>query len=92
MSNRFFSSEQKAKLGQLFKEGIAVMTEIEDLNTGLNDTIKSVAEEMEIKPGVLKKALKIAQKSKYTDHKASEEELEDIFDEHYYDDETENFE
>jgi hypothetical protein len=37
-----------------------------------------VAEELEIKPAILKKAIKIAQKSKFTDTNADHEELTDI--------------
>lgn len=76
--SRMFSAEQKAKLNQLFNESIAIMQEVEDLNAGLSDTIKAVAEEMEIKPAVLKKAIKTAQKSKFTDLNADHEELESI--------------
>ena len=64
MASRMFSGEQKAKLTQLVNEGIQVMQEVEDLNAGLSDTIKAVAEELEIKPAILKKAIKIAQSSK----------------------------
>jgi transposase-like protein len=78
MASRMFSSEQKAKLTQLVNEGISIMQEVEDLNGGLNDTIKAVAEEMEIKPSLLKKAIKIAQKSGWTDAQASHSDLEDI--------------
>lgn len=76
--SRMFSSEQKAKLTQVVNEGVAVLQEIEDLNAGLSDTIKAVAEEMEIKPAILKKAVKIAQKSKLTDTNADHEELNTI--------------
>mgnify|MGYP003352679384 CR=1 FL=1 len=78
MASRMFSVEQKAKLTQLVNEGIAVLTEIEDLGAGLNDTIKAVAEEIEVKPALLKKAIKIAQKSKLTDTNADHEELNTI--------------
>jgi transposase-like protein len=78
MASRMFSSEQRAKLTQLVNEGIQVMQEVEDLNAGLSDTIKAVAEELEIKPAILKKAIKIAQKSKFTDTNADHEELTDI--------------
>jgi hypothetical protein len=57
-----FSPEQKKKLEMLFKEGISVMSEVEVLNEGLTDTIKAIAEEMEIKPAVLKKAVRVAYK------------------------------
>lgn len=78
MSTRMFSAEQKAKLTQLINEGIAVMSEVEDLTAGLNDTIKAIAEEVEVKPAVLKKAIRIAQKSKLTDTTKDHEELTTI--------------
>jgi transposase-like protein len=78
MASRMFSAEQKAKLSQLITEGIQVCQEVEDLNAGLSDTVKAVAEELEIKPAILKKAIKIAQKSKFTDTNADHEELTDI--------------
>lgn len=78
MASKMFSSEQRAKLTQLMNEGIAVLTEIEDLTGGLNDTIKAVAEELEVKPAILKKAIKIAQKSKFTETNADHETLQDI--------------
>jgi hypothetical protein len=62
MSNRVFTSEERAKLTQLVNEGTQVLQEVEDLNDGLRDTIKSIAEEMEIKPGILTKAIKAAHK------------------------------
>ena len=76
--SQMFSAEQKAKLTQLVNEGIAVLTEIEDLTGGLNDIIKAVAEELEVKPAILKKAIKIAQKSKFTETHQDHETLQDI--------------
>jgi transposase-like protein len=78
MSSRMFSNEQKLKLTQIINEGISVLQEIEDLNAGLNDTVKAIAEEMEIKPAILKKAIKIAQKSKLTDTNADHDDLNTI--------------
>ena len=78
MSNRMFSGEQKLKLTQLINEGISVMQEVEDLNAGLNDTIKAIAEELEIKPSVLKKAVRIALKSKLGEANKENEELNTI--------------
>ncbi len=75
---RMFSAEQKAKLTQIINEGIGVLQEIEDLNAGLSDTVKAIAEEMEIKPAILKKAIKIAQKSKLTDTNHDHDELNSI--------------
>jgi len=76
--SRMFSGEQKAKLTQLVNEGVSVLQEIEDLNAGLSDTIKAIAEELEIKPSVLKKAVKIAMKSKLNETNKENEELNEI--------------
>ena len=73
-----FSGEQKLKLTQLINEGISVMQEIEDLNAGLSDTIKAIAEELEIKPSILKKAVRVALKSKLGETNKDHEELNTI--------------
>ena len=65
MSDRIFTAEQTTKLTQIINEGMAVTFEIETLTTGLNDTIKAIAEELEIKPGILKKAIKVAHKAEF---------------------------
>lgn len=62
MSVRNFNPEERAKLKSLMTESMGVMTEIEVLSGGLNDTISAIAEEMQIKPALLKKAIKMAQK------------------------------
>ena len=62
MSDRTYGAEEKAKLERLVNEGVTVLHEIEDLNTGLKDTVKAVAEELDMKPGLINKAIKIAQK------------------------------
>jgi transposase-like protein len=78
MTSRMFSAEQKAKLTQIINEGMAVMQEVEDLNAGLADTVKAIAEEMEIKPAILKKAIRIAHKARLGDENADHEELNTI--------------
>ena len=78
MSTKVFSQEEKLKLTQIINEGMQVMHEIETLTGGLSDTIKSIAEEMEIKPGVLKKAIKLAHKSEFGSEQSDHELLETI--------------
>jgi transposase-like protein len=78
MSDRTFSTEQKAKLTQIINEGMQIMHEVETLNGGLNDTIKAVAEEMEIKPAILKKAIKLAHKAEFGREQQDHELLETI--------------
>jgi hypothetical protein len=46
MSDRTYGVEEKAKLERLVNEGVTVLQEIEDLNAGLKDTVKAVAEEL----------------------------------------------
>jgi hypothetical protein len=78
MSDRVFSQEQQLKLTQIVNEGMQVMHEIETLTGGLNDTIKAVAEEMEIKPAILKKAIKLAHKAEFGREQQDHELLETI--------------
>ena len=75
---RTFNGEDKAKLTQLFNEGTQVLHEIETLSEGLNDTIKAIAEELEIKPATLKKAIKIAHKAKLGETNRDHDELNTI--------------
>ena len=78
MDTRTFSAEQKAKLTQMVNEGMQVMHEIETLNGGLSDTIKAVAEELEIKPNVLKKAIRLAHKAEFGREQQDHALLENI--------------
>lgn len=78
MTAKMFSGEQKAKLTQLVNEGMRTMMEIEDLSAGLSDTIKAVAEELEVKPGVLKKAIRIAHKASLGETNRDHEDLNTI--------------
>jgi hypothetical protein len=54
------------------------MYEVETLSGGLNDTVKAIAEEMEIKPAILKKAIKIAHKAEFGRNQDDHELLEQI--------------
>ena len=76
--NRTFNGEAKIKLTQLVNEGMTVLHEIDTLNGGLNDTIKAVAEELEIKASTLKKAIKIAHKAEFGKAQQDHELLETI--------------
>ena len=80
MSNgdRVFNPEEKAKLTQLINEGLSVLQEVDDLSGGLDDTDKAIAEEMQIKPAVLKKAIKTAYKADFARHSEDLAELENI--------------
>ena len=66
-----------ARLKQLVNDGCQVLQEVEDLNTGLSETVKAIAEELEIKPAQLKKVIKIA-------YKANLQEEKEKFDDPFY--------
>jgi hypothetical protein len=78
MTTKTFNGDQKIKLTQIINEGMQVMHEIDTLNGGLNDTIKAIAEELEVKPAILKKAIKLAHKAEFGKEKQDHETLETI--------------
>ena len=75
---RNFSDEEKNKLIQLIREGSTVIQEVEDLTGGLKDTVKAIAEELQIKPAVLNRAIKIAHKGDFNRTSEDYSLLEDI--------------
>ena len=77
-AGRVFNQDEKVKLTQLINQGLSTLNEIETLTGGLNDTVKAIAEEMEIKPAVLKKAIKTAYKSTLNQTNEDHEELNTI--------------
>ena len=78
MDTKSFNGDAKIKLTQIINEGMAVMHEIDTLQGGLTDTIKDIAEELEIKPAVLKKAIRVAHKAEFGKTKQDQELLETI--------------
>ena len=76
--SRSFNSEERAKLTQLIREGGTVMQEVEDLTGSLSDTIKNVAEELQIKPNILRKAIKLAHSGGFESAAEEHSVLEDI--------------
>ena len=78
MSDRVYGTEEKQKLERLVNEGVTVLQEIEDLQAGLKDTVKAVAEELNIKPSLINKAIKVAQKGDWDRHQDEFEDLETL--------------
>ena len=65
MAVRNFIEAEKQKLIQIISQGSQVLGEVDDLRSGLRDTVKSIAEELELKPGLINKAISIAHKGNY---------------------------
>jgi hypothetical protein len=78
MSSRIYGPEEKAKLERLINEGSTVLQEITDLREGLKETVKAVAEELDIKPSIINKAINIAHKDNWKDHENDWNEIEMI--------------
>ena len=75
---KMYGPEEKAKLERLISEGSNVLREVEDLQEGLKETVKAVAEELQVKPSIINKAICIAHKDNWKDHEAEWNEIEMI--------------
>ena len=78
--SKVFGAPEQAKIRQLISEGVTVQQEVQDLTEGLNDTIKAIAEELEIKPSIIKKAIKVALKGDWDRVFTEFDDLETILD------------
>lgn len=77
---KMYGPEEKAKLERLITEGSNVLREVDDLQVGLKETVKAVAEELQIKPSIITKAIKIAHKGDFRAHDEDWKEVEAILD------------
>lgn len=66
------------RLKELMNQGCQVLEEIEALKEGLNETIKAVAEELDVKPSQLNRALKIVHRQSYAEEEEKFNEIDDI--------------
>ena len=78
MSTRMYGPEEKAKLERLINEGSTVLREIEDLKEGLKETVKAVAEELEVKPSIINRAISIAHKDNWKEQEQAWNDIEMI--------------
>ena len=78
MSDRTYGAEEKAKLERLVNEGVTVLQEIEDLQAVLKETVKAVAEELDVKPALINKAIKVAKNRDWDKHQDEFEDLETL--------------
>jgi translation elongation factor EF-1alpha len=51
-----------------------------DIQEGLKETVKAVAEELQVKPSIITKAIKIAHKDDWSKHEEEWQEIEGILD------------
>lgn len=75
---KVFTPDETAKITQVINDGIKVKQEVKDLSEGLRDTVKAVAEEMEIKPANLSKAINMAFKESISSEREDFEDVEHL--------------
>lgn len=73
------SPENVVRLKQVIADGVQVLQECEDLKQGLSETVKAIAEELEVKPAILNKLIKICQKGDMNDKREDIETLEELY-------------
>ena len=78
MGSRTYGPEEKAKLERLINEGVQIKYEVESLQEGLKETVKAVAEELDIKPALINKAISIAHKGNWNDVFSDFDDLETL--------------
>jgi transposase-like protein len=78
MSIENLSSEDNAMLRHVIEEGLRVTQQVEDLRGSLKDTVKAVAEELDIKPALITKAIRCAFKSTIDEDLETVNEVENI--------------
>jgi hypothetical protein len=76
--SRAFSDSEITKLKQIINEGIQVTSEVETLKGGLKDTVSAVAEELDMKPATINKAIRIAYKQEFAKVSDDFSELEEL--------------
>ena len=75
------TADEKRKLDSLISYGVQVKEEVKLKNDSLNDSIKAVAEELGVKPKVIRKAITVAHKMNFQDEHDEFEAVETILEE-----------
>mgnify|MGYP001368239857 CR=1 FL=1 len=76
--SRTFNESELRKLKEIISEGVQITEETETLKDGLKDTVAAIAEELDIKPAVINKAIRTAYKADFTKKQEEFEDLEEI--------------
>lgn len=69
-----------SKLKAIMEAGLRAKQEIKDLGDGLKDTVKAFAEEINVKPAVIMKAINVAFKESLEADREAFDTVEDILD------------
>lgn len=72
------TAEDTKKLKRIVDEGLKITQEIADLKDGFKDTVKAVAEELNMKPAVINRAIRTAHKASLEADKETMQEVEEV--------------
>jgi hypothetical protein len=75
---RTFNSTEQAKIKQLVTEGTHILADVAALKEGLKDAVDAVSEELDIRPPIFNKAIRVAYKAEFERQQAAFSELEEI--------------
>lgn len=78
MTLKTLNPDEVKKLQKLIDEGVGVHQDIKDLREGLTETVKAVAEEVDIKPTIISKAIRHAFKGNLAESQEELSEAEEI--------------
>jgi len=78
MSKNVLTPEDTKKLKRVIDEGLKITQEIDDLKGGFKDVVKAVADELQLKPASINKAIKAAYKASLEADKDAMNEVEEI--------------
>lgn len=72
------SAEDTKKLKRVIDEGLKITQEVADLKDGFKDVVKAVAEELQLKPADINKAIRVAFKATLEAEKEGVNTVEEI--------------
>jgi hypothetical protein len=78
LAHRTFTKDEQTKIQTLVKEGIKVKREVDSLNDGLNEAVREIAKQLDIKPKLLSGAIRAGHKEDLQTKKDEVSDVEEI--------------
>ena len=75
---RNLSAEEKAMIKHVLEEGVNVLQQIQELKESLKEDVKALSEQIEVKPSVINRAIKVAHKRNLPEMQNSMTEVEEV--------------
>ena len=75
---RSLTTEEKAMLKHVLEEGINTLQHIQEMRDSLKEDVKAVAENLDVKPAVINKAIRAAYKRNLSEMQNSLTDVEEL--------------